>query len=165
MVGEILLGFIDDLCDKDDYVGLISCIVSAIRDDPTFAGEDYEKICKYLTNKGKLDGLFQPYEKVPGEPGNKDKSQWDEKYFIDRTFALKENFSRERLAHVKEVGKYVYRGKPTPGKEEALKNNIINRIKEELNIDISKKFDIYINDNDDNNTIRNKIINDIKKII
>lgn len=121
MIGKILREFMDDQCDKKDYVTLRSCVVSIIRDDPTFVSGDYEEACKYLRDKGIIDGVFQPYEKVPGEPGDKDKSQWDENYFLDRTFALKENFSRERLAHVKEVGEYVYRDKPTPGKEEAAK--------------------------------------------
>ena len=120
MLGKMLKEFICDLCDKKDYVSLRECIVSLIRDDPTFVSGDYDEACKCLEDKG-LDDVFQPYEKVPGEPGDKDKSQWDEKYFLDRTFALKENFSRERLAHVKEVGEYVYRDKPTPGKEEAAK--------------------------------------------
>ena len=121
MIGKMLREFMDDLCEKEDYASLRGCIVSLIRDDPTFAGGDYEEACKYLRDKGRIDGVFQSYEKVPGEPGDKDKSQWDEKYFLDRTFALGENFSRERLAHVKEVGEYVYRDKPTPGKEEAAK--------------------------------------------
>lgn len=120
MLGKIIKDFIRDLCDKKDYVGLRECIVSLIRNDPTFISGDYDEACKYLEDKG-LDDVFQPYEKVPGEPGDKDKSQWDEKYFLDRTFALKENFSRERLAHVKEVGEYVYRDKPTLGKEKAVK--------------------------------------------
>ena len=150
-----------------DYAGIRFYLYTIIRDDPTFKTSEYEEAEKYLLDNGIRD-IYQSYEKVPGEPGNKDKSQWDEKYFLDRTFALKENFSRERLAHVKEVGEYVYRDKPTPGKEEALKNNIVNRINKELNIDISKKFSIigYDNKNNDGkNEIKNTIMKEIKKII
>ena len=122
MLKETIKEIMYDLCDKKDDVGLRGCIVSLIRDDPTFVNGDYDEACKCLEEKGiGMDNFFQDYKKVPGEPGDKDKSQWDEKYFLDRTFALKENFSRERLAHVKEVGEYVYRDKPTPGKEEAAK--------------------------------------------
>ena len=120
MIGSVIREFIPELCKKKDYSGLKTCIVSLIRDDPTFESGQYEEVDEYLKKNGFQD-IYQPYEKVPGEPGDKDKSQWDEKYFLDRTFALKENFSRERLALVKEVGEYVYRDKPTPGKEEAAK--------------------------------------------
>ena len=103
-----------------DYSGIRFYLYTIIRDDPTFKTSEYEEAEKYLLDNDIRD-IYQPYEKVPGEPGDKDKSQWDEKYFLDRTFALKENFSRERLAHVKEVGEYVYRDKPTVGKEKAAK--------------------------------------------
>ena len=121
MLKETIKEIIYDLCDKKDDVGLRECIVSLIRDDPTFVNGDYDEACNCLKDKGRMYGVFQPYKKVPGEPGDKDKSQWDENYFLERTYCLCENFSRERLAHVKEVGEYVYRDKPTPGKEEAAK--------------------------------------------
>ena len=103
-----------------DYSGIRFYLYTIIRDDPTFKTSEYEEAEKYLLDNDIRD-IYQPYEKVPVEPGDKDKLQWDEKYFLDRTFALKENFSRERLAHVKEVGEYVYRDKPTVGKEKAAK--------------------------------------------
>ena len=153
-----------ELVKDRDYTGVRYYLCTIIRDDPTFKTSEYQKAEKYLFENG-MEDIYQPYAKVPGEPGDKDKSEWNEEYYFDRSHALIENFSRERLVHVKEVGEYVYRDKPTVGKEEALKNNIINRIKKELNIDISKKFSISINNSDDKNEIKNKIINSIKKII
>lgn len=120
MIGTILREFIHDLCDKEDYVGLRNCMVSIIRDDPTFVSGDYDDAYKCVKENG-IDDIFQPYKKVPGELGDKDKSQWDEKYYLERSHALIENFSRERFEHVKEVGEYVYRDKPTVGKEKAAK--------------------------------------------
>lgn len=103
-----------------DYAGIRYYLCAIIRDDPTFKTSEYEEAEKYLFENG-MEDIYQPYAKVPGEPGDKDRSQWNDGYFLDRSHALIENFSRERLAHVKEVGEYVYRDKPTPGKEEAAK--------------------------------------------
>ena len=120
MIDSMNSNYFKEIVTNKDYIRLKTYMVSLIHDDPTFESGEYEKAEKYLLDNG-LGDIYQQYTKVPGEPGNKDKSQWDEKYFSDRSFALLENFSRERLAHVKEVGKYVYRDKPTPGKEEAAK--------------------------------------------
>lgn len=121
MIGNVLNDFFKELGRKKDYEGLRACIVSLIRSDPTFESGKFDEIEDYL-NKNDLMKVFQDYAKVPGEPEAREKSsEWDEGYFANCAFALRENFSRERLAHVKEVGEYVYRDKPTPGKEEAAK--------------------------------------------
>ena len=109
-----------ELVKDRDYTGVRYYLCTIIRDDPTFKTSEYQKAEKYLFENG-MEDIYQPYAAVPGEPGDKDKSEWNEEYYFDRSHALIENFSRERLAHVKEVGEYVYRDKPTPGKEEAAK--------------------------------------------
>lgn len=164
MIGTILNAYFKDLVKEKEYNGVRAVICSLIRNDPTFSSGKFEEVDKYLKKNGFQD-IYQPYEKVPGEPPNKDKSEWDEKYFSSIAYAFRENFSYERLNYVKEVGKYVYHDKLTSGKEEALKKNIINRINKELNIDISKKFRSPIENGDDKYIIKNKVINSIKKII
>lgn len=120
MIGNVLNDFFKELGRKRDYEGLRACIVSLVRSDPTFESGKFDEVEDYLS-KNDLLNVFQPYAQVPGEPNDREKSEWDERYFSNCAFALRENFSRERLAHVKEVGEYVYRDKPTPGKEEAAK--------------------------------------------
>ncbi len=39
----------------------------------------------------------------------KDKSKWNEKYFLDHLSLLRNNFSKERLEHVLELREYLYR--------------------------------------------------------
>lgn len=120
MIGNVLNDFFKELGRKRDYEGLRACIVSLVRSDPTFESGKFDEVEDYLS-KNDLLNVFQPYAQVPGEPKDRGRSEWDESYFSNCAFALRENFSRERLAHVKEVGEYVYRDKPTPGKEEAAK--------------------------------------------
>ena len=120
MIGNVLNEAFKDLGRKKDYAGLRECVAALIRNDPTFESGKYDEVEDYLLKNG-LQNIFQPYERVPGEPEHKGKADWDETYFANCAYALIENFSRERLAHVKEVGEYVYRDQPTPGKEEAAK--------------------------------------------
>lgn len=120
MIGNVLNDFFKELGRKRDYEGLRACIVSLVRSDPTFESGKFDEVEDYLS-KNDLLNVFKPYAQVPGEPKDRGRSEWDESYFSNCAFALRENFSRERLAHVKEVGEYVYRDKPTPGKEEAAK--------------------------------------------
>ena len=120
MIGNVLNDFFKELGRKRDYEGLRACIVSLVRSDPTFESGKFDEVEDYLS-KNDLLNVFQPYAQVPGEPKDRGRSEWEESYSSNWAFALRENFSRERLAHVKEVGEYVYRDKPTPGKEEAAK--------------------------------------------
>ena len=170
MIGNVLNEFFKELGRKKDYDGLKACIVSLIRKDPTFESGKYDEVEDYL-KKNDLQDIFQAYAAVPGEPKAKEKSKWDEDYFADCAFALRENFSRERLAHVKEVGKYVYRDKPTPGKEEAAKrtqevlSNIIRDLKS-LKIKISFSNDFlkgYRLNKDNKEEFKRLVMGEIKK--
>ena len=161
--------YFKEIVTNKDYIRIKTYMVSLIHDDPTFETGEYEKAEKYLLDNG-LGDIYQKYAKVPGEPGNKDKSQWDEKYFSDRSFALMENFSRERLAHVKEVGKYVYRDKPTPGKEEAAKRTqeILSNIIKDLNkirikISFSNSLKGYRLNKDNKSEFKKLVMEEIKK--
>ena len=170
MIDSMNSEYFKEIVTNKDYIRLKTYMVSLIHDDPTFETGEYEKAEKYLLDNG-LGDIYQKYAKVPGEPGNKDKSQWDEKYFSNRAFTFLENFSRERLAHVREVGKYVYRDKPTTGKEEAAKRTqeILSNISKELKslkIKISFSNDFlkgYRLNKDNKSEFKDLVIEEIKK--
>ena len=63
-----------------------------------------------------------------------DKSKWTESYMDGLMVEVVNNFSHERIAHLKEVISYIY--EPSDNIKNIC-NNIENRIKKELNIDIN----------------------------
>lgn len=67
--------------------------------DPTFAEfEDMEK------EASKLNGL---YDKHDGRPFNKNKETWDDEYMNELMVEVIDNFSHERIEHLKEVVRYL----------------------------------------------------------
>ena len=74
MIGNVLNEFFKELGRKKDYDGLKACIVSLIRQDPTFESGKYDEVEDYL-KKNDLQDIFQAYAAVPGEPKAKEKKQ------------------------------------------------------------------------------------------
>lgn len=100
---------------EKDYSKIKSYIINSIRNNPYFitaSGEHCEAIeacSKLKARKKELPGLFEKYvlqdNEVEFDPDNKD--SWNYEYFINQTFYLGENFCKERLYNIKEIGVYL----------------------------------------------------------
>ena len=120
--------------------------------DPTFAEfNSMEKAASSMT------GLYDEHD---GKEFVEDRNLWNDDYMNKVMVKVLYNFSHERIDHLKEVVRYLH----PPSNNMIIRNNIVNRIKKELNIDISN-LSISIDKNDDKYIIKNKIIKEIKKII
>lgn len=136
-----------------------------MQNDPTFDGDEINKIISILEDK--VPEIFEPEIKLEYEE-RLDRDKWNHGYFVKLCSYLQENFAKSRIDYIKEVGRYVFSNRITVPKVIKLQDAIINRVKNELNIDISKKFIIigYDNKNNDGkNEIKNTIMKEIKKII
>ena len=94
--------------------------------DTTF--ESFNEMEKASKN---MEGLYDTYD---GKTFVLDKSLWTEDYMNTLMVEVINNFSHERIAHLKEVISYIY--EPSDNIKNIC-NNIENRIKKELNIDIN----------------------------
>lgn len=87
--------------------GLRATAVKVIEFDPTFSTGEYEYIINRL--KKEVPEVFVEYKVLPNERDfQEDENSWDEKYFLNLTFYLQENFCLERIENIKRVGKKVY---------------------------------------------------------
>lgn len=80
--------------------------ISAIRNDPTFARDETEKVLYVLDEK--VPEIFED-EKDLGYEERLDSSAWSKAYFTKLTCWFEENFAKSRLEHIKEVGRVVHK--------------------------------------------------------
>ena len=92
------------IIDKN-YMHLKVNAVSAISYDPTFERGEANNVIEIL--KKEVPEIFEEYKQEEYEE-RLSQSEWDKRYFSKLTYWFQENFSEERLAHIKEVGKMVY---------------------------------------------------------
>lgn len=116
---------------KKNLWGLRSTVASIIKFDPTFSSGDYAYVIKRLQEE--VPEVFVEYKLLPNEePFQEDERGWDEKYLLDLTFYLQENFCLDRIANIKKVGKKVY---------EQRKANAAQRAKsEQKKIEVEENF-------------------------
>ena len=136
-----------------------------MRNDPTFERGETAQVISVLEDK--IPEIFEPEVRLEYEE-RLERDKWDKGYFAKLTYWFQENFAKSRINYIKEVGRYVFSNRITVPKVIKLQDAIINRVKNELNIDISKKFSIIEYDNKNNdgkNEIKNTIMKEIKKII
>lgn len=87
---------------NSDLTEVRGALIGYIEADPAFKNwQELEDAIAYAEKNG-----CSPYEPHDGEPF-KDESQWDNDYFIRQKVSLRNNFSKERLYHLREVGKAV----------------------------------------------------------
>ena len=72
--------------------------------DRGFYDGKFEEAIDYV-KKNEVPGLWQKYD---GEDFNENKEDWNGDYWADLTASLMDNFCEERIAKLKEVGRYVY---------------------------------------------------------
>lgn len=72
--------------------------------DPTMVQPN--NMIKYAEDK--IDGLYDDHEDDENYPITQDKSKWDEKYMDGQMAIVVNNFSKERVKHLKQVVQYLY---------------------------------------------------------
>lgn len=86
-------------------VDQIRIIVTSIAyHDRGFSDGQFDGAVDYV-KKNEVPGLWQEYD---GEEFQENKEKWDGDYWAYLNASLMENFCEERIAKLKEVGKYVY---------------------------------------------------------
>lgn len=90
--------------DKD-YLCLKVNTVSSMLDDPTFERGETMKVIQILEDQ--VPEIFEDYVQFDYEE-RRERSAWDKRYFTKLTYWFQENFAKERIAHIREVGKAVH---------------------------------------------------------
>jgi hypothetical protein len=101
---------IDDRLNKaiaDKDLGRIRQILSGfITADQGFSRAVLEEKVNYCVRMGFSESEL--FEEFDGEPLNENSDEWDTAYFTKQRVKFDSNFSRERLEHLKQVGKKVF---------------------------------------------------------
>jgi len=96
---------------EKDFLRLKINAVSAISYDPTFEKGEAAAVLNILQKE--VPEIFEEYEEGDYEE-RLDKSQWDKRYFSKLLYWFQENFSKDRIPLIKEVGKAVHVSVPKP---------------------------------------------------
>lgn len=102
--------------EEKDYSRLITCIISAVRNNPEFRNATGQKSSESTIAlnllKENAPEIFETYKPQEGERiyDETEYKTWDKEYFIRQTFLLGENFCVKRYNHVKAIGRWITRG-------------------------------------------------------
>jgi hypothetical protein len=105
------------LADKD-IRGIRNVLSTFITEDQGFSRGIFDKNVKYCCRKG-----FDVFEDFKGEdfkPQFKPEggTNWTKEYYAEQRTEFLYNFSRERLSHLKQVGKYLFSSEEESKKKE-----------------------------------------------
>lgn len=89
--------------DKKDVRAIRISLKNFIAADPTF--NEFDKYINYAKEKG--INVFEAHDNK--KPINNNKDEWNKDYFNIQSIRLVSNFSRERINHLREVVKVVYK--------------------------------------------------------
>lgn len=105
---------------EKDFLRLKINAVSAISYDPTFEKGEATEVLNILQKE--VPEIFEKYEEGDYEE-RLDKSQWDKRYFSKLVYWFQENFAKERIPLIKEVGKSVHDSVAKPTVERRVTSN------------------------------------------
>lgn len=105
---------------EKDFLRLKINAVSAISYDPTFEKGEATEVLNILQKE--VPEIFEKYEEGDYEE-RLDKSQWDKRYFSKLVYWFQENFAKERIPLIKEVGKSVHVSVAKPSVERKVVSN------------------------------------------
>lgn len=88
-----------------DYLCLKSNTVCSMWADPTFERGETAEVLQILEKE--VPEIFEEYVQQDYEE-RLERSKWDKRYFTKLTYWFQENFAKERVAYIKEVGSAVY---------------------------------------------------------
>lgn len=97
-----------DAVKAKEITKIRSYIISEIKDDKCFEGNEVESCVKYVLEQG-VD-IFEPYAPTPCETDvPDDTSKWDAKLFFDKVEDLRLNFAyQERIPQIMKIGCTVF---------------------------------------------------------
>ena len=87
---------------KKDLESIRIALKNSMMVDPTF--KEFDEIDSFIKNRG-----INIYVRHDGQELNKDQSLWNVQYMNDQMVRVIDNFSKERIAHLKEVCSIVYK--------------------------------------------------------
>lgn len=90
---------------EKDYTSLKINTVSSMRNDPTFARGETEKVLAILDDK--IPEIFEEEVQLDYEE-RLEHGAWDKRYFTKLTYWFQENFAKSRVGYIKEVGQAVH---------------------------------------------------------
>lgn len=102
--------------EEKKYAKLKTCVISAVRNNPEFrfatGQKESEARLAWRILEENVPEIFEKYEAQDGDQLYNENSvdKWDREFFIRQTFLLGENFSKERLKHVWNIGRKISRG-------------------------------------------------------
>jgi len=91
---------------EKDFLCLKVNAASAMLDDPTFERGEAEQVLKILEEK--VPEIFEDYV-VESYEQRLNPEEWDKRYFTKLVYWFQENFAKERVPYIKEVGQVVHR--------------------------------------------------------
>ena len=97
---------LEDAIEKKSLVGIYSVFYTVAHGDPNFSTGKFRRLLEYVKSKN-IDGLFQEYDGEEFETEDK----WDEDYWALIASSLIDNFCMERIDHLEQVGKKVYKNR------------------------------------------------------
>lgn len=95
----------DQAVFEKDYLSIRIYALCALRYDPAFDKGESDRVLKRLNE---IEGVYEKFNREDYEEWRKEKEKWDEDYFFSLICWMEDNFAKERLEHIKEVGKAVY---------------------------------------------------------
>lgn len=107
---------VDSYIDNKDTDALRGILAGIINRDPTFVTARYDETLDYISKRFNI--WDAEWVKLPGEY-ELPEAKWDKEYFYKQLAWLSQNFNRERIEYIKNIGKKVYANEHTWGKEEA----------------------------------------------
>lgn len=95
---------LEEAINNKDHYDVVAALVAYISVDRFFESTDFEDALKYVLDSGITEEwLFEPFnDELHFE---EDADKWDEDYYDEARVNLRDNFSKQRLAHVKSIGK------------------------------------------------------------
>lgn len=88
---------------QNHHLGNIrSALVGIIQSDPLYETKDLDEAIKYLHDEG-IDIVKEDIDPDPQLPINNNRAEWTSDYFATALVYLRNDFTKKRLEHVKEV--------------------------------------------------------------
>lgn len=79
--------------------------------------DNFYAALRYVESKNMIDKITDTYKLIEAEK-TKERNEWDKSYYLYKTFLLEDNFAlKERLPHIKEIGKVVFADEESQIKE------------------------------------------------
>ncbi|MBO5020450.1 MAG: hypothetical protein J6D52_07280 [Clostridia bacterium] len=93
----------EDAISTKDISRIYSSFYTILLSDPGFATEKFNQVFNEVVSRN-IEGLIQKYDGKTFESSE----MWNQQYWDKVASELMDNFCRERIEHLKEVGKKVY---------------------------------------------------------